>query len=169
MKNQLFGLIILLASLNSYCQIQESDSSICLEIKGKILGIDSKSEDSYTCELVYFNTVEKKENIGAKKSFTYKLKINSIYTIRISKDGYITKLISIYTRLPKIHDELYKLDFETDLIPVHKSKKLDSDVIDFPVTIIYYDEKANWFYFNEEYTSNIKRQLHNVKVVRNKI
>lgn len=161
--------IILLKTLSGYSQIHELDSSICLEIKGKILGLDSKSDGNYKCELIYFNKVIKNENINVKKTFTYELKVNSIYTIRISKDGYITKLISIYTRLPENHDELYKLEFETDLIPIHKSKKLDSEVIDFPVTIIYYDEKANWFYFNEEYTSNIKRQLHNVKVARNKI
>ena len=71
--------------------------------------------------------------------------------------------------MPEEHDELYKLDFETELIAEHKAKKLNADALDFPITIIYYDDKANWFYFNEEYTSNIKRCIYDVKVVRNKL
>lgn len=167
-KKILFTSTLILNTILS-AQKNNTDSIVCLEITGKILGVGNKSEDTYKCELIYYNTVEKKENINVKKTFTYNLKKNSIYTIRISKEGYITKLISIYTKVPDVHNELYKLEFETDLFPEHKSKKLDSDAIDFPITIIYYDEKANWFYFNEEYTSNIKRQLHNIKVVRNKI
>jgi radical SAM superfamily enzyme YgiQ (UPF0313 family) len=99
----------------------------------------------------------------------YSLKKNAIYSIRISKKGYLTKLISIYTKIPKENQELYRLDFDTELIEEHKSKKLNSDAIDFPITIIYFDEEENLFYFNEEYTNNIKKCLYNVKVVRNKI
>jgi hypothetical protein len=61
------------------------------------------------------------------------------------------------------------MDFETELIGEHKAKKLNADALDFPITIIYYDDQANWFYFNEEYTSNIKKCIYDVKVVRNKL
>lgn len=173
-KNILKTVLIFLISLvffviNSYGQEIKQDSVICLEIKGKVTNIKSKSDDSYKIELIYYNSVINNEIISASKSFKYNLKKNSIYSIRISKKGYITKLISIYTKLPQDNEELYRLDFETELIEEHKSKKLNSEVIDFPITIIYFDEEANWFYFNEEYTNNIKRCLYNVKVVRNKI
>lgn len=71
--------------------------------------------------------------------------------------------------MPEKNEDLYRLDFETELIEAHKSNKLNSEALDFPITIIYYDEKLNWFYFNEEYTSNIKRCIYNSKVVRNKL
>lgn len=152
-----------------YSIISESDSVICLEIKGKISNIGNKSFDSYKVELIYYNTVIKKERIAANKPFKFELKKDAFYTIRISKEGYITRLVSICTKLPVEHNDLYKLDFETELIEEHESKKLNAEALDFPITIIYYDNKANWFYFNEEYTTNIKRCIYDVKVVRNKI
>lgn len=160
--------ILLFGNSNCYSQ-NDTDSLICLEIKGKVINVGSKSGDTYKAELIYYNTVIVKEDISVSKSFKYNLKKDAIYTVRISKPGFITKLISIYTKLPKEHDELYRLDFETELIGGHKAKKLNADALDFPITIIYYDDKANWFYFNEEYTSNIKRCIYDVKVVRNKL
>ena len=176
MKQRIFGIftvllftILIFDNTTCYSQNSNSDSLICLELKGKITNIGSKSKDSYKAELIYYNTVIVKEDIDVTKTFKYELKKDAIYTVRISKPGYITKLISIYTKLPEEHDELYKLDFETELIAEHKAKKLNADALDFPITIIYYDDKANWFYFNEEYTSNIKRCIYDVKVVRNKL
>lgn len=176
MKQRIFNIftallftILIFDNTNCYSQNNNSDSLICLEIKGKITNLGSKSDDTYKVELIYYNTVAIAEKLNVNKSFKYELKKDAIYSIRISKPGYITKLISIYTRIPEKHDELYRLDFETELIEERKSKKLNSEALDFPITIIYYDEKANWFYFNEEYTSNIKRCIYDVKVVRNKL
>ena len=175
MKNKIIKLILiflisLLFSISkSYGQLIIADSLECLEIAGKISNIGSKQGDIYRVELIYFNTVVHDDFISTAKCFKYNLKKDAIYSIRISKKGYITKLISIYTKLPEKNDEFFKLDFETELIEEHKSKKLNADALDFPITIIYYDEIANWFYFNEEYTSNIKRCIYDVKVVRNKI
>ena len=152
-----------------FCQGNLADSALCLDIKGKITNIGSKKDDTYKVELIYFNTVISKENMDVTKPFKFNLKKDAIYTIRISKIGFITKLISIYTKLPTTNDEQYRLDFETELIEVRKSKKLNIEALDFPITIIYYDENANWFYFNEEYTSNIKRCIYDVKVVRSKL
>ncbi len=163
----LFSLLFL--AIKSHGQTNIHDSLICLEIKGKITNLGSKSDDTYIVELIYYNTVAIAEKLNVNKSFKYELKKDAIYTVRISKPGYITKLISIYTKLAEKHDELYRLDFETELIEEHKAKKLNADALDFPITIIYYDDKANWFYFNEEYTSNIKRCIYDVKVVRNKL
>lgn len=163
----LFSLLFLRAK--GFSQNSLHDSLICLEIKGKITNLSSKSDDTYKVELIYYNTVTISENLNVNKSFKFELKKDAIYSIRISKPGYVTKLISIYTRIPEKHDELYRLDFETELIEERKAKKLNSDALDFPITIIYYDDKANWFYFNEEYTSNIKRCIYDVKVVRNKL
>jgi hypothetical protein len=162
-------LTILFLPNKSYSIKSELDSSICLEIKGKISNLGNKSSDTYNVELIYYNTVINNETVNVGKPFKYELKKNAIYTIRISKRGYITKLISLYTTLPAKHNDKYKLDFETELIEEHQSKNLNAEALDFPITIIYYDEKANWFYFNEEYTSNIKRCMYNAKVVKNKL
>lgn len=175
MKKIIFKLIVIFIfslvflAVKSYGQVVNYDSLVCLEITGKITNIKNKSDDSYKVELIYYNTVVNKKTVGANNEFKYDLKKDAIYTLRISKQGYVTKLISIYTKVPEKNNEFYRLDFETDLIEEHKSKNLNQDALDFPITIIYYDNKANWFYFNEEYTSNIKKSIYNSKVVRNKI
>ncbi len=162
-------LSLLFITIKTYSQTKLNDSLICLDIKGKITNIGNKYDDTYKAELIYYNNVISKESINVNKSFKYSLKKDAIYTIRISKQGYITKLISIYTKIPEKHNELYRLDFETELIEDRKSKKLNPEALEFPITIIYYDDTANWFYFNEEYTSNIKRCIYDIKVVRNKL
>ncbi len=163
----LFGIILI--SQTGYSNTSDPDSLICLEIKGKVTNVGSKSSETYQVELIYYNTVVSNDQINSNKSFKFNLKRDAIYTIRISKEGFITKLISIYTRLPADQTDVYRLDFETELIEAHKSKKLNADALEFPVTIIYYDDKADSFYFNEEYTSNIKKCVYDIKVVRNKI
>lgn len=164
----LITLSFLLTTNKVFSKKNESDSLICLEITGKIFNIGNKPSDSYKVEFIYYNTIINTDTINVSKSFMYSLKKNAIYTIRISKEGYITRLISIYTQLPIGNNDIYKLDFETELIAEHKSQKLNTEALEFPITIIYYDEKANWFYINEEYTSNIKRNIYNVKVERKK-
>jgi len=67
------------------------------------------------------------------------------FLIRISKTGYITKIISKYNRIPEKLDKLYPLDFKTELIEERKPKKLNSNALDFSNTIIHYDESANCF------------------------
>ena len=163
----LFG--ILFISQAGYSNNSNPDSLLCLEIKGKVTNVGSKSSETYQVELIYYNTVVSNDQVGSNKSFKFNLKRDAIYTIRISKDGFITKLISIYTKLPADQTDVYRLDFETELIEAHKSKKLNADALEFPVTIIYYDDKEDSFYFNEEYTSNIKKCVYDFKVVRNKI
>ena len=162
--------IILFLTYNTISAAQlNSDTSVCLEIKGKILNLSKKNSSTYKIELIYFNTVVNKEVIDINKPFKFKLKKDAIYTIRISKDGYITKLISIYTKMPEGNNDVYDLDFETELLEEHKSKTLNTDALDFPITIIYFEEKVKLFHFNEEYTNNIKKSIYDVKVVRKKL
>ena len=162
-------LTLLLLPNKSFSIKSEPDSLICLEITGNIINLGNKPSDTFKVELIYFNTVINNEIVNVGKPFKCELKKNAIYTIRISKAGYIPRLISIYTKLPNENNYLYTLDFETELIEEHKSGKLNAEALDFPIAIIYYDDKANWFYFNEEYTSNIKRSIFNVKIERNKL
>ena len=53
-----------------------------------------------------------------------------------------------------------KFEFNTDLMETSEAINLDMNALDFPIAIVSFDTAAGWFYYNEEYTSNIKREIH---------
>ena len=58
----LFSLLFL--AIKSHSQTNIHDSLICLEIKGKITNLGSKSDDTYKVELIYYNTVAIAEKLN---------------------------------------------------------------------------------------------------------
>ncbi len=164
-----FFIIIFILIINQcYSASINSDSSICLLIKGKVHKIGKKTIDTFKVELIYFNTLIKNDNFSVRTAFQYHLMKNSIYTIRISKQGFVSKIISINTNMPVGNNNLYQLQVETELIEEINTNELDKESLEFPATIIQYDKKANWFYINEDYTTNIKRSTYNLKALKSK-
>jgi hypothetical protein len=76
------------------------DSLTCLEIEGKILISDEDRSLGCTVELIGLDgktdTLILKEN---RRKFKLVLGRNTYYTIRISKKGYVSKLISVNTEV----------------------------------------------------------------------
>ncbi|MDP3557035.1 MAG: hypothetical protein Q8T03_06640 [Bacteroidota bacterium] len=142
--------------------------SICLDISGNIQAKSVDGNDSYTAELLLDNKIIQQITIKDRRSFKFSLLKNHWYTIRISKSGYYQRLISICTDLPKNKNGLYKFHFDTELIPLTGAQAIDQDALDFPIAIINYDKDAEWFYYNEEYTANMKRQLYKPILARTK-
>jgi hypothetical protein len=83
-----------------------------------------------------------------------------VYGIRINKKGYVPRIISINTELPEFAQGFFRFQFDTELIEETQSKKLDQDALDFPIAIISFHDDLRTFYYSEEYTTNIKRQLY---------
>src|SRR6185436_14141516 len=68
-----------------------------------------------------------------KRKFKFVLHRNSFYAIRISKMGFITKLISINTEM-MVPDEdglIHKFTFETKLASEDELADLNTDALDF--------------------------------------
>lgn len=129
----------------------------CMEITGRIMHLSGKQGNTYKAELLNNNIVVDSLIVGNNGSFKFLLPKNCFYAIRISKKGYAPRLISIYTQL--LNDGFYKFEFDTELIDEVLAAELDKETMDFPVAIISYDHQMGYFYYNEEYTSNIKRSL----------
>lgn len=151
-------LIAFLGSLN--ISAEENKDSVCLEIHGKISKTPTLYSKSYVVELIHQNTVVDSKEIKDYQSFMFSLNKNSFYTIRILKQGFVPKIISVDTRLGKSTDLMYMFEFETDLIEKKEIRNLDQESLEFPITIVQYYPEVNWFYFNEEYTSNIKQAIY---------
>ncbi len=135
-------------------------SNFCLEISGSLHTKNDVKNDPYIVELLFDNKVLKQTTVTGRRSFKFLLAKNRWYAIRISKKGYSPRLISICTDLPKSKEGFYKFHFDTELIPINKAELMDQEVLDFPIAIISFDKDAEWFYYNEEFTSNMKRQLY---------
>jgi len=160
----LTALLGLLVSGKANTKPVAPDSNICLELSGKVNHLSHKADDSYKAELIYYNTVVDSVIVKDNKPFKFNFKKNAYYAIRISKKGYVTRLISVHTHLTKDKDGFYRMHFDTELIEEADSNGLDAETLDFPIAIISFDKKLGWFYYNEEYTGNIKRALYSAKV-----
>jgi len=142
----------------------DNDSLYCLEIRGRI-EFSQKSSKSYKVKLYWNNQVVDSQLVKNGKPFVMHLKRNEMYGLVISKKGYHTRLINIDTRISEADKNIYLFDFETTLLKKSRSEKLDPDALDYPIAIVAYDDRMIGFYYNEEYTGAIKRDIYR-KAVR---
>lgn len=137
------------------------DSNACLVVVGNILNAHDDSDNKCKIELITYNNVTDSVILkGAKKRFRFVLSKDMNYAIRISKKGYISKLISIDTQFFTQSEVLYVFEFSTDLIKEEVAKKLNQDVLDLPVALIKFDYHHNCFSYNKQYTTQIKKELY---------
>ncbi|MBL7888536.1 MAG: hypothetical protein JNL24_03225 [Bacteroidia bacterium] len=143
---------------------QKNDSTICLEIIG-IAVHKTEPLDGVTIKLYKENEElvwEQITNIPYHDhSFSFSLLRNSHYSIEVSKDGYISRLVSIDTRIP---DDVqvkavnkFVFEFEVDLVKEIKMK--DDFYIDFPIAIISYNATRGAFENHDDYTKHIKEKI----------
>lgn len=157
--NQLLVICLLSILCNPITGQPRKNDSICMEITGRVLHLNTQYGNSYKAELLFNNIVLDSAIVQNHKMFKFSIPKNSCCAIRISKAGYVTRLISIYSQLNQSNSGFYRFDFDTELIEEKRAEKLNPEVLDFPIAIISYDTEMNCFYYNEDYTSNIKRDL----------
>ena len=138
------------------------DSSVVLELEGKVLNCPEKSKDPCKVYLLLSNKIIDSADLSGKhKRFSFLLNKNRFYTVKMSMPGHLDKLICIDTKnssLP-IEADLHKFSFETSLLPNDPALHISSELTDLPIAIIYYVQKFSRFDYNKEYTNNRKRDL----------
>lgn len=140
------------------------DSLSCLQIEG----IVKNAHDSFDSECIVellgpdasVDTIILKEG---KRKFKFVLTKNTYYAIRVSKKGYISKIVSINTEIITPLKGVHIFEFETTLLKEAVLVKLNKDILDFPVAIIHYDYEKETFSYNKEYSAYIKRELYNTR------
>jgi hypothetical protein len=141
----------------------KSDSLSCLKIEGKIIN-NNLTEEACVIELIdsdnHIDSLLLKEG---KTKFKFMLNKDSYYAIRISKPGYISKVVSVNTEILTEVNGIYRFEFETSLLQEAVLKKLNQDALDFPVAIVYFDHEKDCFSYNKEYSAFIKKELHTSK------
>jgi hypothetical protein len=136
-----------------------NDSLFCLEIRGSLV-FPKKASKSYKVRLYWNNTVIDSQSVKNEQPFVMHLKRDEMYGLMIMKKGYYPRLISIDTRISETDKNIYLFDFETTLLKKGKKDKLNADAMDYPIAIVAYDDQMIGFYYDEEYTGVIKRDIY---------
>lgn len=137
------------------------DTSECLEFTGSFDGTVKDFDGTYTVKLYLDNKLITTQVLKVKKKFAVLLNKNSLYTVKVEKDGYIPKTVSVNTTVPdKVEmTDLYRFHFETNLLSNDLSVHFEDDDIDFPVALVSYRKKCDCFEFNEEYTKSLINRM----------
>ncbi|MBA3663845.1 MAG: hypothetical protein H0W61_06510 [Bacteroidetes bacterium] len=157
-KTVFFGIAFLFSIVKTYGN-KSTDTLLCLEISGHITHLKAIKNDFYKVKLVYNGCTLDSVNVKDKGEFKFRLKKNTVYGILLTKPGYVSRIISVDTNLPDSAEGLFRFDFDTEMIELGRTDKLNKDALDFPIAVICYHEELNYFYYNEQYTSCIKRRI----------
>lgn len=165
MKNStityLFGFFFLISCIKAVALPNRiSDTSVCLEIEGIIINAGDGADKTCRVDLMCANHIVESVFLkDGKKKVKFLLHKNQTYTIKISKQNHITKLVCIDTRIKHGNYELYSFSFETRMFPESVIDKADRDYLDFPVALIYFDTRKDCFVHDKEYSKKLNKAI----------
>lgn len=133
----------------------------CLEVTGKFDDSMDHLEGKYVVKLLRDNKVVQEHELKVNKGFKLLLNRDAHYTIKVEKEGYIPRLLSIDTEIPEKAslDELFKFYFETNLIDDHFYHHFDADDVDFPIALVAYTKKCDCFKYDKKYTELLMSRI----------
>ena len=159
-------LLFILTGTKVYAQTDENqtdNTTNCLEFIGKFDGTVKDLAGLYTAQLLQDNKVIKEQTISVTVPFKFVLKKNTLYAVRLIKQGCISKTVSVSTNLPKKIEieSLYIFTLETNLISQDLSGNFKDDDVDFPVALVSYGKKCDCFEYNRDYTEKLIASMYN--------
>src|ERR1035437_5175837 len=86
-----------------------------------------------------------------------KFRINRMFDVKVSKKGWITKIIKVDTRVPAEKLRKYSLPFEIDLF--EDVPDLDASVLKEPIAYVVFNNYLNCFDYNFVYTDEVNARL----------
>jgi hypothetical protein len=102
------------------------------------------------------NKLIHKEYYLSQKRVMFRLSLNQSYTVKVSKEGFVTKTFLVSTIVAKQKSGVYIFPFEVTLFKVIKDLNV---TIDKPVAIIEFKSKEHKFDYDYEYTEEINAEL----------
>lgn len=130
----------------------------CLEVCAQAM-LDGQAQTGVTiklyCDNEQITSIDSTE--FGKVYFT--LKRDRYYTVEITKEGYVPRLVGISTFVPKIIPlkPIFRFEFEVDMLK--KVEGQDNFYIDFPVALVSFNSSKECFEHSKKYTSRIKREI----------
>lgn len=140
----------------------KNDPEVCLEISGSLAAELRSAGGTYIVKVIQDNKVVDQRMLASKEKFKLYLKKDNWYTIRIEKEGFIPRLVSINTALPQNarKNSLYRFQFDMHLFSEAFARYFEADDIDFPIALISYDADKRLFDYDKNYTAEIQSKMH---------
>jgi hypothetical protein len=177
MKNLSFHAILTLSMFfvvsqaNSQITIKQSKSTAnknCLEMQGIV---KQSGSDEYSSEYVLDSAVVSVFNETKKttdSSFSDKegkcninLPLNNEYMIRITKKGFLTKILKIDTRIKRHKKHRYVFPFDIDLF--RKIEGVDvSYLLKDPIACVHFNSNEKYFDYNYNHTNLVNEKIRKV-------
>lgn len=99
------------------------------------------------------------ETIYSNKNgvFFFKLPLNHSYTIQISKNGFIPKILNVDTKINETELKRYHLFFNTEMFEA--ISELNVSILNNSIADIKYNSKLKNFDYNYEYANDINKKI----------
>lgn len=139
--------------------LNNSKDSILLE--GSVFNKESKVENAII--RVYINNKLYKEiKVSRSNKFTTNLPFNQMLTIEVAAPSYHNKRFMMDTTVPEGMEKRMRYTFDMDIFSEEELEGVNTSLLDFPVGLVYFDEKKMEFVHDKKYTKQMKREYFNL-------
>lgn len=113
-----------------------------------------------TIEIYDGNTLIKKIDVRSSNRFRTYLPANKYLTIEIDAPNFHEKRFAFDSHVPEnlITSPVY--EFDMDIFKEEELEGVNVSILDFPVGLVYYDEKKKKFVHNKSYTKKMKKEYY---------
>ncbi|HEX2616751.1 MAG TPA: hypothetical protein VHL57_04365 [Flavobacteriales bacterium] len=128
-----------------------------LPVEGKVTASRAKTQEFSV--LVYKDNRLLGEVKPKKGKFLLELDLNQVYSVRLCKEGYQEKLITIDTSMPEQQVQYPAYPCVVNLEPADKFVHSDPFYLDFPSAIVRWNDEMKGFYHSSEYLTDIQVKM----------
>lgn len=153
----LFVLFALSFFLKAKPIIQPQDTSYYMELK--VSTKEGKKNLEGVTVTVTVDSIIQYRKLESDKSGRCKvqLALNKKYVVKFSKPGYVTKVITVNTTLPREKRAFYQFQFAIDIF--REVPGLDVSVLKEPIAKIQYNSFIQQFDYDANYTIQVNEEL----------
>ncbi|MFT3885676.1 MAG: hypothetical protein QM724_09665 [Flavobacteriales bacterium] len=128
-----------------------------LPVEGKVTASRAKTQEFSV--FVYKDNRLLGEVKPKKGKFLLELDLNEVYSVRLTKDGYQEKLITIDTTMPEQEVQYPAYPCMVNLEPADKFAHSDPFYLDFPSAIVHWNSEMKAFYHSANYLTDIQVKM----------
>ena len=157
MKTSTLLLICILIS-GAFCAQLNPGCSV-LELKGRIQNSCPRQQ---SCSITLYCQNQVVDSVRSNQGqFTFILQKDKYYTLKMSMADCFDKLLCIDTRNGQLRADgaIHHFSFETMLFTRKNCPVAETDLLDFPIAILYYDPTCRRFSYDRSYTRQARKEM----------
>ena len=143
----------------------EDTVNFYLEVNGSIREMKNVSVDmgdnpwldSATVTVYLNNAVYAKVYTTRRGKCSFRLPLDRVYVVELSKRGYVSKKFEVNTKTPPSKKDAYDFNFDMNIFEYIEG--LDTKVLEKPIAIVYFNIPNSRFEYDAAYTNRINNDL----------